>query len=154
MPIADAATGISETADAVELLMTHMGSFVIGVRSGLSGSGGDILDVDLAPAASMSQAVTVEVPELSIGFQGSETPLLIALADEDSAGGPVPAGMTMGSGTATVMRAPNAPFGWSGEGQVMAYAELGGADPVRDTPSPLARSSMGSRSPRPGWISP
>ncbi len=123
--IAKAASGISDSTDALSLLEANLDHFSFDWSGGYSAEAGESASVNLAPSLGLDDTFTVDVPELTLGFQGDEEPLLLPVWDVGSEGYVV-TGLGLGSGTIEVKRVDPAELGWKGEGKVVAYGEVGG----------------------------
>lgn len=124
MPISEVTSGLNGTSDAIGLLRDHIDSMVWGFSDAGTISGGSSAAVGISPSVSFTEKVDVIVPELSLGFNGSEEPLVMVgefLPDE----GVVVTGLGLGLGEIEVQTADHTLSGSTGE-VAMGIAQVGG----------------------------
>ena len=117
VPISELSAGLDTVTDAVALLQDRHEDIRHTWVGGL-GAGSSPITQDLRPDTELSESLLVQLPELPQGFAGTEEVLLVALSDE--AEGHAVMGLGAGLGSVELHHAPLA------EGQVLAYAEVGG----------------------------
>ena len=84
------------------------------------------VEVELSPSNPVTEAVEVVVPENPGGFSSTEEAMLVALGGS-GVEGPAVIGLGKGAGTVSLGRVAMENYGFSGEGGVAAYLEVGGA---------------------------
>jgi len=126
--ITEAAGGISDSTDALQLLEDNLSDFRFGWSGGHSGEDGDEPSVNIRPSIALSDTVSVDVPALSLGFRGDEEALLLAVHAAGVEGSAL-TGLAIAAPETTegVRRVDPADVSWAGEGQIVAYGEVGGA---------------------------
>ncbi len=125
VPIDDITAGLNGDAEVIEVLVDNLSAFSYGWSDGWAGVDGDELDIPLAPAHSLDELVQVEVPELTLGFSGDETPLVL-VADTTSEGDFGIVGLGSGLGTVQALRVPTGVVPGTGEAWALAVAQVGG----------------------------
>lgn len=127
VPLADAIIGLSSLDDALDFLLDNMDGFVFSYDEQLTVPVGTPLDLQVAPATSLSEEVQVTLPDWPDGFALDNPATLVAL-DGGGVEGPSVVGFGRGfAGEHHVARVPGSFFGWDGsDSRVMAYLEAGG----------------------------
>ncbi len=127
VPLADAILGLSNLDEALDFLLSNMDGFVYSHDPGLTVPAETPLELQVAPATSLSEAVQVTLPEWPEGFALDNPATLVAL-DGSGPEGPAVVGFGRGfAGEHHVSRVPGSFFGWDGsDSQVLAYLEVGG----------------------------
>ena len=126
VPLADIVSALQEGRDAFSFLLPHIDGFTHGWQAGLVAQAGVPVEVELAPSNPVTDAVDVRVPTNPSGFSESDDAMLVALGGSGPEG-PAVIGLGKGTGTVTLGRVPMEDYGFSGEGGVAAYLEVGGA---------------------------
>lgn len=124
MPISEVTSGLNGTTEAIALLRDHIDDMVWGWADAGSVDGGSSTSVGIAPAVSFTEEAEVIVPDLSIGFNGSEDPLVMvgeSLPEE----GVVVTGLGLGLGEVEVQTANHTLTDSTGQ-VAMAIAQVGG----------------------------
>lgn len=124
MPISEVTSGLNGTSDAIGLLRDHIDAMVWGFSDAGTISGGSSATVGISPSVPFSEEVDVIVPELSLGFNGAEEPLIMVgefLPDE----GVVVTGLGLGLGEVEVQTAAHSMSDSTGE-VAMGIAQVGG----------------------------
>ena len=101
LPISELTAGLEGSGDALGLVGDHVEDMSWGWGEAAWVDAGESADVDLSPAEALDEVVTVEVPELSLGFSGDESPLVL-VGELLSDGAVVPTGLGLGLDTVTV----------------------------------------------------
>ncbi|MDG1479761.1 MAG: Ig-like domain-containing protein [Myxococcota bacterium] len=124
MPISEVTSGLNGTSDAIGLLRDHIDAMVWGFSDAGTISSGSSATIGISPSVPFSEEVDVFVPELSLGFNGAEEPLIMVgefLPDE----GVVVTGLGLGLGEVEVQTAAHSMTGSTGE-VAMSIAQVGG----------------------------
>ena len=125
LPLSALVSALDQEQDAFSFLLPYLDGFVHGWRGGLAAVEGTALEVELAPAAFMSERIRVTIPLHPAGFAQDELVQLVALAGTGPEG---PAVIGLGQGVQEVVmgRVPLETYGFEGSGGVVGYLELGG----------------------------
>jgi hypothetical protein len=110
--------------DAINLLLDNLGAMSWGWLGGGTLATGGTTTLDLAPADSFADTLSVSLPGLPLGFHGDET-WFVMTADECREGWVV-TGLGQGTSASTVERVPDGTSGCRGDQSVLATAEVGG----------------------------
>ena len=127
VPLAEAFLGLSNLDEALDFLVQNMDGFVYDYDGTLTVPAETALELEVAPSASLSGVVQVDLPEWPEGV-AADNPATLVVLDGVGPEGPTVTGFGRGfPGTSHVSRAPGSFFGWDEEAsQVLAYLEVGG----------------------------
>ncbi len=131
VPLADAILGLSNLDEALDFLLDNFDGFVYGYAPGLTVPADSPLDLEVAPATSLSDVVQVDLPDWPEGY-ASDNPVTLIALDGDGVEGPAVVGFGRGfPGEHHLTRVPGSFFGWDGtDSQVLAYLEVDGLGSV------------------------
>ncbi len=126
LSVTDLSAGFSGSGEAISLLIDNLGSMTWGYRGGGTVSAGGSVELNVQPDSPFSDATTATVPSLSVGFNGAETVLMVAM--EETPEGWLVSGF--GSGAAgdsvAVQHVGAAAVPGSTGRAIMAFAQVGG----------------------------
>jgi hypothetical protein len=124
MPISEVTSGLNGTSDAIGLLRDHIDAMVWGWSDAGTVASGAGVSVGLSPSVPLTEDVDVIVGELSLGFNGTEEPLIMVgehLPDE----GILVTGLGLGLGENEVQTADHGLTNSTGQ-VAMGIAQVGG----------------------------
>lgn len=125
LKVSDVSSGVSNTADSLNLLIANLSGMVWGYNTGATAVADTAATLDLAPSAAFTDTVNVTLPALSLGFRGDES-FLVFTADDHVDDGWIMTGLGQGTTSAVVSTvAPGSVTDSIGSG-VIALAEVGG----------------------------
>ena len=125
LKVSDVSSGITNTADALALLIANLGTMTWGYNTGAIGVGDAAATLDLVPALGFTDSLSVALPALSVGFHGDEQYLVFA-ADEHVDDGWMVTGISTGTSSAMVQTVPSGSVLDSIGSGIMALAQVGG----------------------------
>lgn len=141
--IADATAGLNDTGDALELFIDNLGSMVWGVNTGYTAASGSTSEVSLAPAEPLNDTLSLALPTLPFGFEGTEEQFVLSM-DERMDEGFVVTGIGLGAGIADIDRVTPGTVPDTIKSVVYTYAQAGGVGSGGGTSVSVATEGRGT----------
>ena len=141
--IADVTAGLNDAGDALELFIANLDHMVWGLNTGYVAVAGSTTEVSLAPSEDFTDTLSLALPTLPLGFDGSEEQFVLTM-DERVDEGFVVTGMGLGAGLADVDRVTPGSVPASIQSVVYTYAQAGGVGSGLGTSVSVAEEGRGT----------
>lgn len=125
LKVSDVSSGVTNTADSLNLLISNLASMTWGYATGATAVADTAATLDLAPSEGFTDTVNVTLPALPLGFRGDES-FLVFTADDHVDDGWVMTGLGQGTSSAVVSTVAAGSVADSIGSGVIALAEVGG----------------------------
>lgn len=141
--IADVTAGLNDTGDALELFVNNLGTMVWGLNTGYTAASGSTSEVSLAPSIELNDTLSLALPTLPFGFDGTEEQFVLSM-DERLDEGFVVTGIGLGAGLADVDRVAPGSVPDTIKSVVYTYAQAGGVGSGGGTSISVATEGRGT----------